>query len=452
MRFEVRRLRTTLLPAVALMAGALIIASSTPPSSESHAAGLLSKADRVNLAVQPSSNGPAATNRVLVGFQKSVNPSQADDLHRQYGRGLLARLSQLNVDVVQVPDGTVASVIDQYKKDPRVKFAEPDFLGKASEVPNDSYFSQQWNMTKIYGPQAWDKTQGAATVKVAVLDSGIDPNHPDLQSKVGLTKNCTTTASLNDLVGHGTHVAGIAAAATNNGSGVAGMGHNTSLMIAKVLDDTNYGYYSWWACGMTWAADNGAKVINMSLVGSSASSTLQTAVDYAWSKGVVLVASAGNNGNTSAMYPAYYTNVIAVASTNSSDQLSSFSERGTWVDLAAPGESIYSTVPTYANNSGSTGYTWGSGTSMASPHVAGLAALVWANGATSATEVRNTLQSSADAIPGTGTNFYYGRINAARAVGATMLAATATATPKPTNTPVTGTATPTPTPKPRGKK
>ncbi|GAI46832.1 unnamed protein product, partial [marine sediment metagenome] len=146
-------------------------------------------------------------------------------------------------------------------------------------------------------------------------------------------------------------------------------GYNSSLMNVKVLGDDGCGYYSWVAQGIIWAANNGADVINLSLSGSSFSSTLQQAVDYAWNHGVVVVAAAGNDGSSNRLYPAYYDNCIAVAATDANDNLASWSNYGSWVDVAAPG-SAYSTKP-----NGQYGYM--AGTSMASPHVAGLAGLVF---------------------------------------------------------------------------
>src|SRR3989304_1482938 len=168
-------------------------------------------------------------------------------------------------------------------------------------------------------------------------------------------------------------------------------------MNVKVLDDSGSGYYSWIANGITWATDNGAKVINMSLGGSSGSSTLRDAVNYAAANGVVIAAAAGNSGNSSRTYPAYYSTVIAVAATDSNDARASWSSYGSWVDVAAPGGNIFSTFPhhPYQINK-APGYDFGSGTSMATPHVAGLAALVWGSGlCTTNTCVRAQIENNA---------------------------------------------------------
>lgn len=215
-------------------------------------------------------------------------------------------------------------------------------------------------------------------------------------------------------------MAGSAAALTNNGIGVAGTCPNCVLYNVKVLADNGSGAWSWIANGITWATDNGAKVINMSLGGSSGSSTVESAVNYAWGKGVVLVADAGNSGTSSPFYPAYYTNVIAVAATDQNDNKASFSNYGTWVDIAAPGVSILSTAPDHPNKIWGKAVKYGtlSGTSMASPHVAGAAGLVWSTGIcfTDNSCVRNRIETNADQITGTGTYWVNGRLNAYRAV------------------------------------
>ncbi len=190
-------------------------------------------------------------------------------------------------------------------------------------------------------------------------------------------------------------------------------------MNGKVLNDSGSGAYSWVANGIIWAADNDAKVINMSLGGSRKSRTLENAVNYAWKKEVVVVAAAGNSANPSKTYPAAYTNAIAVAATNNKDQKASFSSYGAkWVDVAAPGENIFSTFPNHPYKiNKSLGYDFGSGTSMATPMTSAVAALIWSTPyGNSASQVRTRLESTADKITGTGTYWSAGRVNAANAV------------------------------------
>jgi thermitase len=191
-------------------------------------------------------------------------------------------------------------------------------------------------------------------------------------------------------------------------------------MNVKVLGDNGSGYYSWVAKGITWAADNGAKVINLSLGGPAGSGTLQNAVNYAWGKGCVIVVAAGNNGNGNPSYPAYYDNCIAVAATDPNDSKASFSNHGFWVDVAAPGVDIYSTLPNHKNQIGPRNYGTLSGTSMAAPHVAGVAALVWATEyGTDNSAVRERIESTGDELEGTLGNYGIGRVNAYLAVGGT---------------------------------
>ena len=317
-------------------------------------------------------------------------------------------------------------------------------MGSAAFAPDDPHFGPyQWGLENtgqnikdqvgtvdadVDGPTAWDNATGrtaAGAVEVAVLDSGIDQDHEDLSQKIVAQRNFTSSnaGDVEDRWGHGTHVAGIVGAVTNHGVGVAGGCPECVLMNGKVLNDDLNGAYSWYANGITWAADNGAKVINLSAGGSSPSKTLERAVNYAWSKGAVFVAAAGNSGTTSRLYPAYYQNAVAVAATDNKDQKASFSTYGSsWVDLAAPGENVFSTTPNHdfknqTINGRSKNYDYGSGTSMSSPMVAATAALVWSTPhGTSNSSVRSRLQGTADKIPGTGTYWSAGRVNAANAV------------------------------------
>jgi uncharacterized repeat protein (TIGR01451 family) len=354
-----------------------------------------------------------AAQEIVVGFREGVTPPEMAEIHRQTGGQVKQSIPELGAQVVTVPTGRLAATIKAYGANPRIRYAEPNYVAESLVEPDDTYFDKQWAMQKIEAPAAWDVTRGSTGVIIAILDTGVNTDHPDLTDKIVQSVNFTDADTDDDIFGHGTHVAGIAAAATNNGIGVAGLGYDSSLMNVKVLRDNGSGYHSWIAAGITWAADNGAQVINMSLGGGSSSQLLEDAVNYAWSKGVVVVAAAGNNGNSYMVYPAGYANCIAVAATDAKDALASWSNYGDWVDLAAPGTGIYSTL-------NDDGYGYKSGTSMASPHVAGLAALVFTtvsdingNGFLN-DEVRARIESTCDDIGVEGIGS--GRINAARAV------------------------------------
>lgn len=360
---------------------------------------------------------------LLVKFQAGVNRKNQDEIHNRYGGNVIKEISDIGVQIVKVPPGQALNKAAEYRSDKSVKYAEPDGLVQLADSPDDPYFDSgsQWDITKVQAGEAWDITHGDPAIQVAVLDTGIDTTHPDLAGKVVSSVNFSSSPTSLDLYGHGTHVAGTIAAATNNGLGVAGLGYDSTLVNVKVMADNGTGDYAALIQGITWAADHGAKVINMSLGGFSASSALKDAINYAWNKGLVIVAAAGNSGTDTPFYPAYYTNAIAVAATDSSDYKASFSNYGDWVDIAAPGVNIVSTVPADNVPLGSaSGYRYLSGTSMASPHVAGLAALVFnrvvdsnGNGLLN-DEVRNTIEQTADKIPVSGIG--HGRINAYDAV------------------------------------
>ena len=365
------------------------------------------------LSADDSQEEGLASDRFIVQFEPGTSSSDMARVYQEFGGKLELAIPELGVQVVSVPHQLISQRSAAYRSDSRVRCVEPDYAAQAVHLPNDPYFNEtyQWGMFKVEAPEAWDITHGSRSVRIAILDTGIDRSHPDLRTKVVANKDFTGSGTAKPVNSHGTHVAGIAGAITNNRVGVAGLGYSSSLMDVKVLGDNGTGYYSWIAQGIVWATDNGADVINLSLGGSSPSSTLKQAVDYAWNHGVVVVAAAGNDGSSSAFYPAYYGNCIAVGATDASDRLSSWSNRGSWVDVAAPG-TAYSTKPN--NQYGNMG-----GTSIASPHVAGLAGLVSSvasdtnHNARLNDEVRSRIENGCDDV---GINVGHGRINAYQAV------------------------------------
>lgn len=373
--------------------------------------------------------------QVLVKFKAGTNQNVIAAETRRHDATVVEKVAALDVLVLGVPESSEDRVITALSKNANVEYAEPNFLAFATFSPNDPYFApNQWGLENtgqiikdqqgvvdadIDAPTAWDTTQGASAIKIAILDTGIDQNHEDLSAKIVLQSNLTTSETIDDLYGHGTHVGGIAAAITNNSLGVSGGCPDCVLMNGKVLRDDGAGAYSWISNGITWAADNGAKVINLSLGGTPSSKTLENAVNYAWNKGSVVVAAAGNCGCQGKLYPAAYKNAIAVAATNNKDQKASFSSYGAkWVDVAAPGQNIFSTFPNhpYTINK-SLNYDFGSGTSMATPMTSATVALIWSTSyGTSASNVRSRLETTADKINGTGNWWSAGRVNAANAV------------------------------------
>jgi len=386
--------------------------------------------------------------QIVVKFKDGLTDAVITQELVKYKAYVKSRNSAVSTTVITVPVGQEENVRAQLVKDGLVKFAEQDYVMHAQVAPNDTSFANQWGLSNsgqnikgqtgtaqndIHAVAAWEVTKGSG-VKVAVLDTGIDLSHPEFVGKIAIQK-VFNTSSIDDQFGHGTHVAGIIAADTNNSQGIAGTCPECQLMIVKVMDDSGSGPYSLIADGITWSADNGAKVISMSIAGQSFSQLLQDAVNYAWSKGVVIVAAAGNcggsnfsaNGCTSQNpmeYPGALTNVVSVGNTDNKDQKSVTSNYGSWVKIAAPGTNIFSTLPThtYAMQPGhgtALNYDYLTGTSMSAPMVAGVAALIWSTPyGTSNQAVVDRLYATADKIAGTGTFWQNGRVNAASAVGA----------------------------------
>ncbi len=234
----------------------------------------------------------------------------------------------------------------------------------------DPHVDEQWPLHQIRALDWHQFTSADQKVLVAILDTGIDESHEDLRGRVVARVNFSDSPVPNDIQGHGTHIAGIIAANSDNGLGIVGIMPDSRLMNIKVADDTGRIQSAAVARGIIWAVNNGASVINISVEFEEPSSALEDAVNYAWSRGAVIVAAAGNHGSQLPVYPAYYENCIAVAATRQDGTLAPLSNYGGWVDVTAPGFSIYSTLP---GNS----YGYKSGTSFATAYVSGLAALLF---------------------------------------------------------------------------
>jgi thermitase len=392
----------------------------------------------------PASSSPVP-GQIMVKFHDNA---AASGVLGRHGLNDGPAIGSTGAHLITVPAGKELQLIEALSHSPAVEYAEPDELVTATS--NDEYFPRQYalqnvgqDFTNTAGTktvaagtdnadvdavEAWTVTTGDRT-RVAIIDSGVAINHPDISSKVVERANFSGKTIVvdedYDRYGHGTHVAGIVAAARDNAIGVAGVCPDCTILDAKVLNDSGSGSSSGIANGINWAVERGAKVINMSLGLRVSSRTLEAAVNNAWNAGVVIVAAAGNGGTQAQVYPGAYPNVIAVAATDNNDVKASFSTYGKWVDVAAPGVGVYSTFPTYpftlgGQNGRSTGYDIETGTSMASPIVAATAALVWSTAAgTSNIDVRKKIESTANPIKGTGTYWAHGRVDACRAVGCT---------------------------------
>ena len=332
-------------------------------------------------------------------------------------QGAMSRLTlrRLNVRVVKVAEENADALLAALKNDPDIEFAERDYIAEAAFVPNDPYVGNEWHLSKIQAFQAWGGTVGRSDVVVAVLDSGVNMNQPDLAGRLLPGYDfVNATQTITDDFGHGTAVTGTIVANGNNAQGVAGVAYGCSVLPVKVMDNNGFAPYSTIAAGIKYAVDNGARVINLSVAGTSPSATLQDAIDYAWSNNVVVVAAAGNSADSTVQYPAACDHVLSVSSTAPGDSLSYFSSFGSYVKISAPGETIWTTQRDLNNPYGA----W-RGTSFASPVVASVAALVIsANPTLSNDQVMALLEQTADDIgtPGYDIFFGYGRVNALRAV------------------------------------
>ncbi len=343
-------------------------------------------------------------------------------------------LKTLSIWVLRVPPGQVPPVVAALQGSPAVEFAEPNYIAQAYFIPNDPGLVQQTYLWNIQMAQAWDVTLGTPSVVVAVIDTGVDVAHPDLAAKIwhnlgelgtdaaGNDKRTNgldddgdgyvddwqgwnvvgNSGNVQDDHGHGTHVAGIIAADTNNGQGIAGVAPGALIMPLKALDSTGFGTYAQVAEAILYTADHGAQVINLSLGSPSPSGLLKAAIDYASTHGSIVVAAVGDSGSLGVNYPANYPTVVGVGATDSNNQLASFSTYGNAVKLVAPGVGIYSTFPggTYAQFSGS---------SMAAAHVSGVAALLASLPQFDTPDkIRAALQSSATDLGDPGWDMYYG--------------------------------------------
>ena len=360
--------------------------------------------------------------RILVRPKSGLAETNFAGKLRNYGAEHHRMLRHSNVRVVTVEEGEAGVVLAALQCDPDIEFAERDYLAQAAFLPNDPSVvsGDAWHLSRIQAGQAWDFTTGLSNAVVAVLDSGINPAHPDLLGQVLPGYDFVNEDDdPSDDFGHGTAVAGAVAAAGNNGIGVAGVAYSCRVLPVKVLDASGFASYSCIAQGIRYAVDQGARVINLSIVGSESSDTLQDAVNHAWSNNAVIVAAAGNNADAVPQYPAACDHVVGVSATEPDDSLAWFSSYGNTVTLAAPGDDIW-TIQNHASEP----YGAWRGTSFASPIAAGVAALVAAeNPSLSNTQIVAILEQTADDIGEVGcdTSFGHGRVNAGRAVYAASL-------------------------------
>lgn len=331
-------------------------------------------------------------NEVTVSFKNQPSEQEIQSLANAIKGSILRKLD--TTIVFRSSTMTTKDLIDFFNNQENVDFAEPNYLYMQNQIglPNDLLYTEQyqWNLPVIQTESGWDLTRGDESIVIAIVDTGVDLNHPDLKNRLVEGYNVIENNNYpDDDNGHGTHVAGIIASETNNREGVAGITWFNKIMPVKAMESKGYGTTFDIAKGIIWAVDHGADVINLSLGNYQPSSLMKEAVTYAYEKNVVLIAAAGNDNTDQPSYPAAYPEVLGVSAVSYNGTRASFSNYGDYVDVAAPGVQIPST---YFNQQ----YAALSGTSMASPHVAGLAGLLLsANPKLRNSQVMNIIKDSA---------------------------------------------------------
>ncbi len=407
--------------------------------------------------------------QVLVKYKSNRTANEKRAVLSSLGAVRSKSVPRIDVDVVKIPASkTVDTFLNELKQNPDIEFAEPNGILRALDVPNDPQYTNQYYLHSGYTDveSAWDISTGSATIVVAIIDTGVTLTHPDLASNLWVNPSpsgnsglhgtrieldwdengaCTDPpiasclgaeqcagsdptddnqygfdASCSEITTneyHGTRVSGIVGAVTNNASSMAGVCRNCQLMGVKALNDHGVGSYAAIAEGIVYAVDHGANVINMSLGGPGTSAAVTSAVNYAIAHNVVVVAAAGNDGNSSSVdFPASIDSVIAVGATNASNSLAYFSNTGSKLDLVAPGTGILSTIP--PNTTSASG---GDGTSFATPIVSGVAALIRSIAPTSTVaDVTRYIDFTATDLGTSGfdNGYGFGLLNAKRALQA----------------------------------
>jgi subtilisin family serine protease len=369
--------------------------------------------------------------RLLVKVRGDATREQVAAAHARVGAKVVKDLPQIRWQVVEIPYGRQDEIRALYAKESAIERADLDRARKVAYSPNDLYWPYEWHMTNIAADVAWNKVKGDPSVVVAIMDTGLDYNHQDLAANAWTNPGEIPGNGIDDdgngyvddvhgydfaygdgdpddQFGHGTACAGIVAAVQDNFIGVTGVAPKCQVAGVKAANNSGYFYDSANVPALTYCADMGFKVVSMSFFADSVTPAERDAIDYCWSKGLVLVAAAGNSSSVIPYYPGAYENVVSVAATDGSNNPTWFTDYGSWVDVAAPGVGIYTTTP--GNN-----YTGGfAGTSGACPHVAGLAALLFAaNPSATNGQVRAALEDTANATvwaPWGGEYTNYGKV------------------------------------------
>ncbi len=359
---------------------------------------------------------PTVTNssEYIVKFTKNLKTNYINrKILKEKGR-IINKIETDIFVIEKTKEGLVSSLLNNYL----VNSVEPNYQVHIQSIPDDTKYYQQWNLKMLNLEKTWNQYKGSRSITVAVLDTGILTDHSDLKDNltsgydfVDEDRDPTDTSS--DF-SHGTHVTGIIGAVTNNGRGIAGINWQVKIMPVRVIGPEGNGGYDNLIAGIRWATDNGADIINMSLGGSVDSSLLRDAIQYAVNKNVTVVAAAGNYNSTPILYPAKYSTVISVGAIGPSKKRAYYSNYGPDLDLVAPGGNVNDNRLSYPQNQIlSTGgparqYAWKQGTSMATPHVSGLIALLYSKGIKNPAQIKNLLKKTADDLGVSGTDEKYG--------------------------------------------
>lgn len=387
--------------------------------------------------------------QILVKFRPFLSAALRRVTLNAYRSKPITVISKLDIYQIKIPEfSSVEEMVYLMSMNPFIAYAEPNYIARIAVTPNDPYFNVQYGLSNtgqrignvpgspqgkesadIHATSAWEEVTGREDVIIGIVDTGIDFDHPELRNKfVSRGKDFVNNDDdATDDNGHGTHVASIAAADTDNGIGMAGVAWKCKILPAKAIAKNGVGFYSWIIQAVEWLADNGAHVINFSIGGDASSLALEDAVKYAFNKGVFLAAAAGND-SPSVLYPAAYEEYcLAVAATDYNDERPGWSNTGEEIDVAAPGERIFGCVPTWYwsvlyGDFDADPYGYGYGTSAAVPYVTGLAALIRSlKPNLKPKDIMNIIRYSADDInhnlyPGKDQFIGYGRINAEKAL------------------------------------
>ena len=408
---------------IALMASMLYSSVGCGDVSTLTASSSFAKTQAQSVKTTKFTKSSLIPNQYLVRFKANVKEAVITATLKKLNARLLRYSSALNVRQIQAAD---TSFVERIKNEKIVESIESNHRYTASFTVNDPRSSEQKGIATVNIAKAWDITLGSKNIVIGIVDTGVDLKHPDLASKIVTGYNVLTDgkSSPEDDNGHGTHVSGIAAAATDNKIGIAGTAPKCMIMPVKALDKDGGGDALDIAIGIVWAVDHGANVINMSLGGPVCTETLERSVQYALIHRVPVVSATGNGneegiGINEPRYPAALTGVIAVGSMGSTGEVSRFSNYGKWTTVLAPGEQILSTTPTYSLPGIMADYDYMDGTSMACPIVAGVVGLMLSrNPNMTPAMVKAKLQSTAKPIGSTGFNEKagYGLVDAEKAV------------------------------------